>query len=83
MTTLQHLPREAQCEYLHENYRVLKPGGVFRFQFVAEAEEGPLSHSVSYPQMADWCEQAGFRLVSTQHGLVRPQWGWVSAWKPA
>ena len=83
MTTLQHLPREAQCEYLHENYRVLKPGGGFRFQFVEEGAEGPLSHPVPYPEMAAWCGQAGFNPVGTQHGLVRPQWGWVTAEKPA
>jgi len=93
MTTLQHLPREAQREYVHEVYRVLKPGGVFRFQFVEEGAEGPLSHPVPYPEMAAWCEQAGFDAagnlyvgfnpVSTQHGLVRPQWGWVTAEKPA
>ena len=83
MTTLQHIPKLAQKEHLDEVYRVLKPGGVFRFQFVEEGAEGPLSHPVPYPEMAAWCGQAGFNPVSTQHALVRPQWGWVTAEKPA
>jgi len=82
MTMFQHIPKEAQRGYVSEVFRVLKPGGVFRLQWVLEGEQGPLSYPVRYKTMLRWITNAGFSILGSQRGLVRPQWQWITAMKP-
>jgi cyclopropane fatty-acyl-phospholipid synthase-like methyltransferase len=82
MTMFQHIPHKAQRGYIAEVFRILRPGGVFRLQWVLEGEKGPMSYPVRYQTMSRWMREAGFSIVASQRGLVRPQWQWVTAMKP-
>lgn len=81
MTMLQHLPPEAQRGYIEEVFRVLKPGGRFRFQWVEVGDQAPFSYPVDVGDMAGWVVAAGFTVLGTEHGLVKPGWGWATATK--
>lgn len=82
MLLFQHLPPEGVKSYLSEAFRVLKPGGIFRFQYVTEAEKGPFSHPVDHLTMSEWAIEAGFRIVSEELSLIKSVWGWMTLEKP-
>ena len=74
----QHLEADTIQNYIKETFRVLKPGGVFRFQFVeGDSHEGEFAHDYSYIQMSDWLREAGFIVDKVDF-----QWTWVTARKP-
>lgn len=81
MLMFQHIPNEAKDGYIKEAARVLQQGGVFRFQFVPEAEEGPVSYGASIDEVTTMCEYAGFKVDQIDKGLVHPQWTWITAIK--
>lgn len=78
MTMFQHIPHEAQQEYLHEIRRVLHRGGRFRLQFVFEGEAGPLSFPTPVNDMLRWCDDAGLRETDIGLGLIKREWCWLT-----
>lgn len=77
----QHIPDGAKQQYIKEVHRVLKPGGVFRLQFVVEGESGPFSYPVSLKIMYDYCDELGFDVNHIDHGLLAKEWIWLTAIK--
>lgn len=79
--TLQHLPHEAQRGYVASVGAKLKPGGVFRFQFVTSKVDHFLSHGVEPTTVIQWCRDARLRPGVVDTG-VDESWGWLTARKP-
>lgn len=80
--TFQHLPHEAQRGYLRAVAAKLKPGGVFRLQFVTSKVDHFLSHGVEPTMMIQWCRDAGLRPGVVDTG-VDESWGWITVKRPA
>ena len=75
----QHLPEEGVKAYLKEAHRVLKRGGVFRFQFIQGTESEPFSHHSPIDDMDWWVQQAGFTVEAIDEKLIHKQWTWFTA----
>jgi len=82
MLLFQHLKDDAIANYLIQVNRVLKPDGVFRFQFIQGTEKEPFSNHYSLEQIKIWCDMAGLKIEKVDEGLVHPQWTWITARKP-
>lgn len=82
MLLFQHLPQEAIRSYISETRRVLKHGGIFRFQFIEGTEQEPFSNHYSLEDIKLWLEDAGLEFVKADKGLCHFQWTWVTARKP-
>jgi len=74
----QHLKADTIKGYMAETYRVLKPGGLFRFQFIEGTEQEPFSNHYELEEMKLWIEQAGLKFIKADKGLCHPQWTWVT-----
>lgn len=79
MIVLQHMPRRYQREYVHEFFRVLRPGGVAMF----EIPDGPdyrhpnewLSmYGVPRATVEEWIEEDGGQLVDVELIPEPSQW---------
>jgi len=79
MLLFQHLPTEAVQGYIGEVGRVLKPGGIFRFQFIAGNEDEPFSKHHPMSLIHSTLADQGFGIVNQQEGLLHPQWSWITA----
>ena len=54
----QHLEGTTILGYMQETYRVLKPGGIFRFQYIPGTENEPFSKHYDTRQMRKWLQVA-------------------------
>lgn len=79
MAVFQHIPNDAKEAYIKEAARVLIQGGVFRVQFVEDAESGPLSYGISRDEIMLMCEYAGMAVDKVETELIEPNWVWVTA----
>lgn len=68
----QHIPDEAKTQYIQEVYRVLKPRGIFRLQYVRGDETAPFSYQTRELEYGD------FRVKNLQMGLIYKEWVWVT-----
>lgn len=82
MVTFQHLPPPVVHNYLGEAKRVLRPRGVFRFQFVRGDEHLGLNHLYTREQMVGMCEGVGLDVLTVEPGVMFPQWTWITAARP-
>lgn len=80
MIMFQHIPNENFEGYLKEVYRVLKPGGIFIFQFVEGVQQHFLSHHAILEEVLTWISDAGLKHISTHNGIY-PAWKWVTTQK--
>jgi trans-aconitate methyltransferase len=80
--TFQHIPVEAQRGYVREVAYRLEPGGIFRFQWVTCPDAAFLSNGATEEQVRDWCEEAGFKVDTIEHGDRCDTWAWCTAVKP-
>lgn len=78
----QHLKADTIQSYIQETFRVLEPGGIFRFQFIEGDEQEPFSNHYSLDQMKTWLEDARLEFIKADKGLCHPMWTWVTARKP-
>lgn len=81
MLVFQHLELQTVICYLSEAYRILKQGGVLRFQFVEYAEEAEFSKPISAQDMIGLVNEAGLKVILYQAGLINREWGWITAIK--
>ena len=79
VAVFQHLPAEEKRAYIDQAAKVLNPQGVLRVQFIEGARDNFCDHWESAGTMVDWCLNAGFATARVQHGLVHPQWSWLTA----
>ena len=80
MLLFQHLPLNAVIGYISEVGRVLKKGGIFRFQFIDGTEDEPFSKHHTTQMMATACNNSGMN-VEIEKGLVHEQWTWITGVK--
>ena len=73
----QHLSLRAVKKYINEAFRVLKTGGVFRFQFIEGTEDEPFSKHHNAKEIVDIMEEVGFTVDSMDRGLVHISWSWL------
>jgi ubiquinone/menaquinone biosynthesis C-methylase UbiE len=78
----QHLDLSGVIAYTSEAFRVLKPRGIFRFQFIEGTEQEPFSRHFSLGQMLTLIHKAGFYVIKIDQKLVHEQWTWITAVKP-
>lgn len=82
----QHIPsRDVVIRYLEEAARVLKPGGVFRFQVNAQPDEADLPDTwngvrIGERDIVDFSRRSGLRLMALEGGPT--QYLWVTLMKP-
>lgn len=80
MIMFQHIENEVFANYLKEVARVLKHGGIFRFQFVEGVQQHFLSHHALVSDVDKWIVDAGLVAVSLDSGLD-DVWKWVTVIK--
>jgi SAM-dependent methyltransferase len=80
--TFQHIPTEAQRGYVREVAVRLEPGGIFRFQWVTNSDAAFLSNGATEEQIRYWCDEAGLKVDSIEHGDRCDTWAWCTAVKP-
>lgn len=78
MLTIQHLDKESVAYYFREIYRLLKPGAIFRFQFVEGKYYGTRDNNYSLLQMIKLNKEY-FYWDRVERGLIHPQWTWITA----
>lgn len=83
MLTFQHLNNFAVRNYLNVVNGLLKPGGVFRFQYVEGHYHAPQHHQYPAVTMKALLEERGFKLEKVETGLIHHQWTWMTARKVA
>jgi cyclopropane fatty-acyl-phospholipid synthase-like methyltransferase len=93
--TLQHVPsREAIMSYINDSYRVLRPGGIFKFQVHGREDTPESAEEEAQAERTTWrgvqfteheivaaTEAAGFRVLRSYHLGV--MYLWVIAVKPS
>lgn len=81
VTMFQHIPPEAIIGYLEEVYRILKPGGIFVFQFVEGSERAPFMYQYDKHAMIGWCLSAGFTITGSRRDPNQYNWRWLTVRK--
>ena len=81
MLTFQHCDQTTIKSYFKEAYRVLEKDGTFRFQYVRGNFHNFVDHCYQYNMMQKWLEEAGFKILNYQKGLIHPRWDWITATK--
>lgn len=82
MGVFQHLSAETCAGYVREVARLLRPGGVFRFQDVIGEADGFLSHHTNEAEMTGWCEDPGLEVTGNEPSRLHWEWRWMTAKKP-
>jgi ubiquinone/menaquinone biosynthesis C-methylase UbiE len=83
MLTFQHIGGRVVQMYIQEVARLLKPRGVFRFQFVEGDHHSPQDHNHRTEEIVDMLHGAGFAVKTVDEGIIFPQWTWITAVKGA
>lgn len=82
VAVFQHNPAEIVRGYIGQVGERLRPGGVFRFQFVEGNQAEFLGHHFDTATVGEWCHEAGLEVESVEHWLVHDNWTWITAKKP-
>ncbi|MFX1474486.1 MAG: class I SAM-dependent methyltransferase [Promethearchaeota archaeon] len=82
----QHMNLDTITAYFREAYRVLRPGGVFRFQTRRDVERRNVSlldrYFLSKEEVDKLAVAHGFDIISYEQGLGHPTWHWFTLRKP-
>lgn len=81
MLLFQHLKPDAVAGYIKESYRVLKKGGVFKYQFCIGDEREPFSNHYLAEEMFSWLGVAGFGEFKMINSNLNEKWRWIEAVK--
>jgi len=81
MLVFQHLKPDSVFAYIKEAHRVLKPGGVFRFQYIEGTEREPFSNHYLQEEVENWLMAAGFKTIEWQDSKLHNSWRWATATK--
>jgi len=82
MVVFQHISRPATAHYLTESFDLLRLGGIIRFQFVEGTEDTFLNRHWQSPEMIAVLRQIGYEVIGYHHGLIEPNWTWITARRP-
>jgi trans-aconitate methyltransferase len=77
----QHLPHDEQRFYICEAADALRPGGVFRLQFIEGDRDNFCDHWTPLERMRGWFDEALLDVGSVDRGLAHPQWTWITGIK--
>lgn len=77
MIMFQHITNVSFANYLKEVSRVLKPDGIFVFQFVEGVQQHFLSHNATVEDVMKWVNDAGMKCFSLQKGIY-DVWQWAA-----
>jgi 2-polyprenyl-3-methyl-5-hydroxy-6-metoxy-1,4-benzoquinol methylase len=78
---LQHLPaKQKQAAIMHISEH-LKPGGIFRFQYVEGDADTFLTHDASFADIKSWCYDADIKITKVDYDVIKPRWTWVTGVK--
>lgn len=83
MCVFQHIDNDRKRDYIAQVGRVLRPGGVFRFQYVEGAHSSRCMYDALIGDVRAWCVEAGLTVQRAQHDLLMPRWTWVTATREA
>ena len=79
MLLFQHLEADAVRGYLSEVARVLRLGGMFRFQWCTGSTNSPYAHDYLWEDLTPWCNEVGlYRISPVEHDPDWPTWRWVT-----
>lgn len=83
MLVFQHLGPVEAAGYVRQVAGRMRPGGVFRLQFVDAAmcgpdDVGPLSRPHHRVTVRGWFEDAGFDVLDVDVKGMRPTWTWMT-----
>jgi SAM-dependent methyltransferase len=82
----QHMNLNTITAYFREAYRILRPGGLFRFQTRRDVERRNVSlldrYFLSREEVDGLAETHGFAIISYEQGLGHPAWHWFTLRKP-
>jgi ubiquinone/menaquinone biosynthesis C-methylase UbiE len=81
MLLFQHLDEDGVLAYIQEVGRILKRGGIFRFQFIEGTENEPFSHHYDRSVIIDYLAANGIKVSGIDEGLVHEQWTWITGVK--
>jgi len=81
MLTFQHIPRDAFFNYIEEIGRVLRPGGLFCFQYVEGDKQDRIAHESSRYQVIDQLCSCGLNATVANHALMYDKWTWMTGVK--
>lgn len=81
MLVFQHLKPNEVFNYIKEAHRVLKDGGLLKFQFIVGDEREPFSNHYTKEEITNWCLAAGFKTVDYKQSDIHFQWTWCEARK--
>lgn len=77
----QHIPFSGVSLYIREVSRVLKDGGIFRFQYIKGSEDEPFSKHHDETALVLTLGFNKLKTLKIERGLVHPQWTWITAKK--
>lgn len=77
----QHLPLEGVITYIKETARVLKKGGIFKFQFINGFENEPFSKHHAQAVLEKSLRFNSFKILVIDKSLIHNQWTWIEAKK--
>lgn len=83
MAVFQHIDNDRKRSYIEQVGRVLRPGGVFCFQYVEGTHSSRCMHDALIWDVRAWCETAGLTVQRVQHDLLMPRWTWVTTTREA
>lgn len=75
----QHIDESGVSDYFKSIFTALKPGGLFRFQFIEGDEREPFSNHYSKEYIISLIADNGGEMIDYETGLIHPQWTWITA----
>lgn len=81
MVVFQHIPWHAVCLYFIAVARALRPGGIFRFQFVEGDQSEERSHHFPVDRVVSALTSVGLSVTAIDRGLMYDSWVFCTARK--
>lgn len=78
MLVFQHVPKDIFFGYLKEAARVLKKGGIFRFQFVNGTQQHFLSHHALEEDVVKWSLLWFRHVMNVDRSVIYDNWTWMT-----
>jgi cyclopropane fatty-acyl-phospholipid synthase-like methyltransferase len=79
MLVFQHITQDEMLFYFQEVYRVLREGGLFKFQFVEGSEKEPFSQHYFTVEIFGWLKELNFKDIKFTRSNIHESWVWAEA----